>query len=80
MGVMASYSEFEGVPIHASRAVLTELLRGRMGFTGTVVSDYNGARVWVVGDMFDTDAKNQPKKSTALTATGYGVVDETPVH
>ncbi len=41
-GVMASYSEFEGVPIHISRAVLTGLLRGRMGFTGTVVSDYNG--------------------------------------
>jgi beta-glucosidase len=42
-GVMASYSEFEGVPIHVSRAILTDLLRGRMGFTGTVVSDYNGA-------------------------------------
>jgi beta-xylosidase len=41
-GVMASYSEFEGVPIHVSRAVLTDLLRGRLGFTGTVVSDYNG--------------------------------------
>jgi beta-glucosidase len=41
-GVMASYSEFEGVPIHVSRAILTDLLRGRMGFTGTVVSDYNG--------------------------------------
>lgn len=41
-GVMASYSEFEGVPIHTSHAVLTDLLRGRMGFTGTVVSDYNG--------------------------------------
>jgi beta-glucosidase len=41
-GVMASYSEYEGVPIHVSRAVLTDLLRGRMGFTGTVVSDYNG--------------------------------------
>jgi beta-glucosidase len=41
-GVMASYSEFEGIPIHVSRAVLTDLLRGRMGFTGTVVSDYNG--------------------------------------
>jgi beta-xylosidase len=41
-GVMASYSEFEGVPIHTSRAVLTDLLRDRMGFTGTVVSDYNG--------------------------------------
>ena len=41
-GVMASYSEFEGVPIHVSRAILTDLLRRRMGFTGTVVSDYNG--------------------------------------
>jgi beta-xylosidase len=41
-GVMASYSEFEGVPIHTSRAVLTDLLRGRLEFTGTVVSDYNG--------------------------------------
>ena len=41
-GVMASYAEFEGVPIHVSKAVLTDLLRGRMGFTGTVVSDYNG--------------------------------------
>jgi beta-xylosidase len=41
-GVMASYSEFESVPIHVSRAILTDLLRGRMGFTGTVVSDYNG--------------------------------------
>jgi beta-glucosidase len=41
-GVMASYAEFEGVPIHVSRAVLTDMLRGRMGFTGTVASDYNG--------------------------------------
>jgi beta-glucosidase len=40
--VMASYAEFEGVPIHVSRAILTTLLRERMGFTGTVVSDYVG--------------------------------------
>ncbi len=40
--VMASYSEFDGVPIHISHDVLTRLLRGRMGFTGTVVSDYVG--------------------------------------
>jgi beta-xylosidase len=44
--VMASYAEFDGVPIHGSRKVLTELLRGRMGFTGTVVSDYSGV-VWM---------------------------------
>jgi len=41
-GVMASYSEYDGVPIHVSRAILTDMLRGRMGFRGTVVSDYNG--------------------------------------
>jgi beta-glucosidase len=38
--VMPSYSEFDGVPISASRAVLTELLRERMGYPGTTVSDY----------------------------------------
>ncbi len=40
--VMASYSEYDGVPIHVSRTVLTDLLRGKMGFNGTVVSDYVG--------------------------------------
>src|SRR5215470_2419599 len=40
--VMASYAEFDGVPIYVSRQVLTDLLRGQMGFTGTVVSDYVG--------------------------------------
>ena len=40
--VMASYAEFEGVPIHISHEVLTKLLRQRMGFTGTVLSDYVG--------------------------------------
>jgi beta-glucosidase len=38
--VMNSYSEVDGVPVAASREVLTTLLRGRMGFTGSVVSDY----------------------------------------
>jgi beta-glucosidase len=40
--VMASYSEFDGMPIHTSYDVLTRLLRGGMDFTGTVVSDYVG--------------------------------------
>lgn len=43
-----------------------------------VLNEYAGARVWVAGDVFDTDAKTRPKKSTPLTATGYGVVDEAP--
>ena len=40
--VMASYSELDGVPIHISHELLTRLLRVRLGFTGTVVSDYVG--------------------------------------
>jgi beta-glucosidase len=38
--IMNSYSEIDGIPCGASSEVLTELLRGRMGFTGMVVSDY----------------------------------------
>ena len=37
---MPSYAEFDGVPISASRTILTDMLRNRMGFTGTAVSDY----------------------------------------
>ncbi|MDN3444126.1 glycoside hydrolase family 3 N-terminal domain-containing protein [Microbacterium sp. APC 3901] len=38
--VMNSYSEIDGQPVATSREVLTDLLRGRLGFEGTVVSDY----------------------------------------
>jgi beta-glucosidase len=38
--IMNSYSEIDGLPVGSSRAILTELLRGVMGFRGFVVSDY----------------------------------------
>lgn len=38
--VMNSYSDIDGVPAGASRHLLTEVLRERWGFEGTVVSDY----------------------------------------
>jgi beta-glucosidase len=38
--IMNSYSEIDGIPVGASREILTELLRGVMGFEGVVVSDY----------------------------------------
>lgn len=40
--VMQSYAAVDGVPPAANRALLTELLRERWGFEGTVVSDYFG--------------------------------------
>jgi len=39
MGVMASYNDWDGVPIIASYYFLTQLLRQQFGFTGYVVSD-----------------------------------------
>ncbi|MFF0700020.1 glycoside hydrolase family 3 N-terminal domain-containing protein [Streptomyces tendae] len=38
--VMNSYSDVDGVPPTASREVLTDLLRGTLGFEGFVTSDY----------------------------------------
>lgn len=38
--VMNSYTDVDGVPCAADRWLLTDLLRGAWGFTGTVVSDY----------------------------------------
>ncbi|WP_033326623.1 glycoside hydrolase family 3 N-terminal domain-containing protein [Streptomyces yerevanensis] len=40
--VMAAYNDIDGVPAHAHRRLLTELLREDWQFTGTVVSDYFG--------------------------------------
>lgn len=38
--VMNSYAEIDGVPVAADPALLTDLLRDRLGFDGTVVADY----------------------------------------
>ncbi|TFD79857.1 glycoside hydrolase family 3 N-terminal domain-containing protein [Cryobacterium fucosi] len=40
--VMHAYTDVDGVPTAADPTLLTELLRDRWGFTGTVVADYFG--------------------------------------
>jgi beta-glucosidase len=40
--VMPSYNEVDGVPSHANRWLLTDILRREWGFNGVVVSDYFG--------------------------------------
>jgi beta-glucosidase len=39
--VMNSYSSVDGLPCGGSKVVLDDLLRGELGFTGTVVADYD---------------------------------------
>jgi len=40
--IMVSYSSWRGVKMHGNRALLTEVLKGRMGFDGLLIGDWNG--------------------------------------
>lgn len=40
--VMASFSSWNGVKHHGNKTLLTDVLKGRMGFAGLVVGDWNG--------------------------------------
>ncbi|WP_181704391.1 beta-glucosidase BglX [Chthonobacter albigriseus] len=40
--IMAGFNTLNGVPMHANRVLIEEVLRGRFGFDGLVVSDYTG--------------------------------------
>jgi beta-glucosidase len=42
MSVMASYNSWNGVKSHGNKGLLTDVLKGRMGFEGFVVGDWNG--------------------------------------
>jgi beta-glucosidase len=40
--VMASFSSWQGLKMHGNKGLLTEVLKGQMGFDGFVVGDWNG--------------------------------------
>jgi beta-glucosidase len=41
MTVMVSYSGWQGIKNHANKSLITDVLKGRMGFDGFVISDWN---------------------------------------
>jgi beta-glucosidase len=43
--IMNAYPELDGEVVAASRRILTELLRGQLGFSGLVVSDYQAIQM-----------------------------------
>jgi len=43
--IMASYNEWDGVPNHVNKKLLTDILRGEWGFKGYVMSDGGGMNV-----------------------------------
>jgi beta-glucosidase len=52
ISVMASYNEIDGVPSHANRWLLRDVLRKEWGFKGFIVSDYYA--IWELHDRPDT--------------------------
>jgi beta-glucosidase len=61
--VMASYNEIGGIPSHANRWMLTDLLRNQWGFKGVVLSDYEGIEQLVslhhvAGNLTDAAARS----------------------
>ena len=55
-GVMPTYCEIDGVPCHASRELLTTILRDEWGFDGVVGSDYTAVQMLVGEHRLTPDA------------------------
>ncbi|HUO85764.1 MAG TPA: glycoside hydrolase family 3 N-terminal domain-containing protein [Thermoanaerobaculia bacterium] len=55
--VMAAFNEVAGVPMHAHRHLLTDVLRGEWGFDGVVVSDYTGVEELMAHGIAATPAE-----------------------
>jgi beta-glucosidase len=73
MSVMASYNEIDGIPSHANKWLLTDVLRGEWGFQGAVVSDYFAIRELITRHHMFKDLKD-----AAARAMDAGVDVETP--
>lgn len=71
--VMPSYNEIDGIPSHANRWLLTEVLRKEWGFDGVTVSDY-----MAVDELIGRHHLAATPKDAALRAVKAGVDVETP--
>ena len=78
LSVMASYNEIDGVPSHANRWLLRDVLRKEWGFQGYVVADYYA--IWELSDRPDTHGHfvAKDKKEACALAVRAGVNIELP--
>ncbi|HKG92458.1 MAG TPA: glycoside hydrolase family 3 N-terminal domain-containing protein [Gemmatimonadaceae bacterium] len=76
--VMASYNEVDGVPSHANRWLLRDVLRKEWGFEGFIVSDYYA--IWELSYRPDTHGHfvAADKKEACALAVRAGVNIELP--
>ncbi len=76
--VMASYNEVDGVPSHANRWLLRDVLRDEWGFRGFVVSDYYA--IWELAYRPETHGHfvAADKRAACVLAVKAGVNIELP--
>jgi len=76
--VMASYNEIDGVPSHANKWLLRDVLRKEWGFKGFVVSDYYS--IWELNNRPDTHGHfvAKDKREACELAVKAGVNIEFP--
>jgi beta-glucosidase len=70
---MASYNEVDGIPSHANKRLLDDILRREWGFDGILVSDYFG-----ISQLVDTHHVAATSAAAAKTAVESGVDVELP--
>lgn len=73
MSVMPSYNEIDGIPSHANRWLLNDVLRQEWGFKGVVLSDYFAVREMATRHKMFSDVKD-----AAVAAMNATVDFETP--
>ncbi|MFO7447007.1 MAG: glycoside hydrolase family 3 N-terminal domain-containing protein [Ignavibacteriaceae bacterium] len=78
LSVMASYNEIDGVPSHASKWLLRDVLRDEWGFEGFVVSDYYAVTELNQRDEAISNFVAKDKKEAAILSVNAGVNLETP--
>jgi beta-glucosidase len=76
LSLMPSYNEIEGIPSHANKWLLTDLLRNEWGFKGYVVSDYGG--VIQLSNRFHNIAKSPAEGGKIAMLAGVDMELENP--
>lgn len=78
LSVMASYNEIDGVPSHANKWLLRDVLRDEWGFEGFVVSDYYAVTELNLREEAISHSVAKDKDEAALLAVEAGVNIELP--
>ena len=73
VSVMPSYNEVDGIPSHANKWLLNDVLRKEWGYKGMIVSDYYG-----VDQLYNKHMVAEDAKEATVTGFNSGVQYEFP--